>query len=108
VSPHTAAIRESGTGVRFAVRLTPKGGRNAIEGWTKGADGRMHLKARVAAPPEAGKANAALIALLAKTLRVAKSNVAIVGGETARLKQVDVTGDADYLLARLEALGKAG
>ena len=102
-----AAIRVTGEGVRIAVRLTPKGGRDAIEGWAAAADGRWHLKARVAVPPESGKANAALIALLAKTLGVAKSKVEITGGETARLKQVDVCGHADYLQARLEALGEA-
>ena len=93
--------------MRFAVRLTPKGGRDAIDGWAEGADGRWYLKARVAVPPESGKANAALIALLAKTLLVAKSKVTIASGETARLKQLDVSGAPDYLLARLEALGEA-
>ena len=101
------AIRNGEGGVRFAVRLTPKGGRDRIEGWVAAADGRLHLKARVAAPPEAGKANAALIALLAKALGVAKSSVTIVGGETARLKQVEVSGDAACLRSRLEALGEA-
>ena len=99
--------RRTEAGLRFAVRLTPKGGRDKIEGWSAGADGRPHLKARVSAPPEAGKANAALIALLAKTLGVAKSAVAIAGGETSRLKQVDVVGDGDYLRAKLEVLGEA-
>lgn len=107
MSDITAAIRSEAGGVRFAVRLTPKGGRDRIEGWTAAADGKLYLKARVAAPPEAGKANVALIALLAKTLGVAKSKIAIAGGETARLKQVDVAGDAAYLRARLEALGEA-
>lgn len=101
------AIRRTQDGVRFAVRLTPKAGRDAIDGWAEGADGRWHLKARVAVPPESGKANAALIALLAKMLHVAKSNVAITGGETARLKQLDVAGEPDYLQAQLEALGEA-
>ncbi len=100
-------LRQTESGLRFAVRLTPKGGRDKIEGWSTGADGRPHLKARVSAPPEAGKANAALIALLAKALGVAKSAVAIAGGETSRLKQVDVSGEADYLRARLDALGDA-
>ncbi|MBU6474183.1 MAG: DUF167 domain-containing protein [Alphaproteobacteria bacterium] len=103
----SSRLRRTDCGLRFAVRLTPKGGRDKIDGWSAGADGRPHLKARVSAPPEAGKANAALIALLAKTLGVAKSAVAIAGGETSRLKQVDVAGDADYLRARLEVLGEA-
>ncbi len=78
--------------MRLAVRLTPRGGRDAVEGWAIGADGRPFLKARVAAPPVEGEANAALTALLAKTLRVAKSAVRIASGDTARLKQVEVEG----------------
>ena len=56
--------------MRFRVRLTPKGGRDAIEGWWRDAAGRSALKARVAAPPEDGKANTALISLVAQTLEV--------------------------------------
>ena len=70
--------------MRLAVRLTPRGGRDAVEGWATGADGRPFLKARVAAPPVEGEANAALTVLLAKALGVSKSSV--------RLKQVEVEG----------------
>ena len=93
--------------VRFCVRLTPKGGRDAVEGWAKGADGAVHLKARVRAVPEDGKANAALIGLLAEILTVPKSAVRIAGGETARLKRIEVAGEAKTLTARLQALGDA-
>ncbi len=105
--PLTDRIRLVAGGVRIAVRLTPKGGRDRIDGWAVGNDGKPYLKARVAVPPEDGKANAALIALLAKTLRIAKSHIAIAAGETARLKHIDVEGAPDYLLAQLEALGDA-
>ncbi|MGD0143402.1 MAG: DUF167 family protein [Rhizomicrobium sp.] len=90
---------------RFALRLTPKGRRDAIEGWLRGSDGASYLKARVAAAPESGKANAALIALLAGKLGIAKSRVAIVGGETARMKIVEIAGDGDALATALKALG---
>ena len=80
--------------MRLAVRLTPRGGRDAVEGWATGADGRPHLKARVAAPPVEGEANAALTALLAKTLGVSKSAVRIAAGQTGRLKQVELEGVA--------------
>jgi uncharacterized protein YggU (UPF0235/DUF167 family) len=94
-------IRARAGGAEFRVRLTPKGGRDALEGWTKAADGSEHLKARVRAAPESGKANAALIALLADALGVGKSAFEIVSGQTARLKAVRVTGDITALEARL-------
>lgn len=78
--------------MRLAVRLTPRGGRDKVEGWATDADGRPFLKARVSAPPVEGEANAALTALLAKTLGVGKSAVRIAGGETARLKQIEIDG----------------
>lgn len=95
-------------GVSFYVRLTPKGGRDAVEGWDAASDGSQHLKARVRAVPEDGKANQALVELLAKTLAVPKSSVTIAAGATARLKRIEIaeskiSGPAD-LAARLEAL----
>lgn len=101
------AVRIHNGKLRFLVRLTPKGGRDGIDGWAAGADGALYLKARVRVAPEDGKANAALIALLAKTLGVAKSAVSIAAGATSRLKTVDVGGDARMLSAQLEALGEA-
>ncbi len=101
-----AIVRAKGS-VRFALRLPPKGGRDGIEGWTQGADGQTYLKARVSAVPEDGKANAALIALLAKTLGIAKSSILIARGETARLKVIEIAGDEAGLAAKLEALGDA-
>lgn len=74
------------------MRLTPRGGADRIDGWETDAGGREHLKARVRAAPEDGRANAALEALLAKTLGLPKSAVTVVRGTTARLKQVAVEG----------------
>lgn len=76
----------------LAVRLTPRGGRDAVEGWTVDADGRPYLKIRVASPPVDGAANAALIAFLAKTLRIPRSSVRLASGETARLKRLELEG----------------
>ncbi|MBN8938417.1 MAG: DUF167 domain-containing protein [Rhizobiales bacterium] len=81
------------------VRLTPRGGRDAIEGTDHLADGRAVVKARVRAVPEDGKANAALEHLVADTLGVARSQVAVVQGKTARLKTVAVQGDPANLSA---------
>jgi uncharacterized protein YggU (UPF0235/DUF167 family) len=89
-------------GVSFYVRLTPKGGRDAVEGWETASDGSRHLKARVRAVPEDGKANQALVALLAKTLSVPKSAIRIASGATARLKRIEIADAA--VTARLEAL----
>jgi len=99
-------VRATGGGVSFQLRLTPKGGRDALEGWAEGAGGAVHLKARVRAVPEDGKANAALMALLAASLDVPKSSVRIASGATGRLKRVEIAGDAAILAARLEGLGK--
>lgn len=74
------------------VRLTPRGGRDAAEGWALDADGRLYLKVRVASPPVEGAANAALIAFLAKTLKIPRSAVRLAAGETARLKRLELEG----------------
>ena len=52
------------------VRLTPKGGRDAIDGIERLADGSVVLKARVRAAPSEGEANAALMRLIAKAVGV--------------------------------------
>jgi len=103
----SARVRLGERGVSLQVRLTPKGGRDAVEGWTEGAGGASYLKARVRAVPEDGKANAALIELLAETLSVPKSAVRIAAGGSARLKRIDIAGDGAALAARLEGLGEA-
>jgi uncharacterized protein YggU (UPF0235/DUF167 family) len=76
----------------LAVRLTPRGGRDQIDGWIQDADGRPMLKVRVAAPPLEGEANAALIRLLAKALGVPRSAVTLAAGDTARIKRLDIAG----------------
>lgn len=88
--------------VRIDVRLTPKGGRDAIDGVGALADGRMVVKARVRAAPEDGAANKALIALIAKALSRPKSAVTIVSGATARLKCVRVVGDPMQLAGSID------
>lgn len=94
--------------VRLAVRLTPRGGREAIDGWAVDGDGRSYLKVRVAAPPVEGAANAALIAFLAKTLGVSRSSVALASGAGARLKLIDITGCDPLSLERAFGAPLAG
>lgn len=91
---------------RLVVRLTPRGGRDEIEGWARDAEGRPYLKARVSAPPADGAANAALIRMLAKALRRPAGAVRIVAGEQARLKQLEIDGVDAAGLAR--AFGDPG
>lgn len=78
--------------MRFAVRVTPKGGRDGADGWGLDADGRPFLKLRVSAPPAEGAANAAVLAYLAKALRRPKSSLRIASGATARVKLVEAEG----------------
>lgn len=89
-------------GIVLTVRLTPKGGRDRVDGLIALSDGRTALAARVRALPEKGAANAALEKLLAKTLGVGKTHVSVIAGMTARLKTVAVTGDPASLIAILE------
>ena len=80
-------------GVIVTVRLTPKGGRDAIEGVDTLADGRPVLKVRVRAAASEGEANAALIRLLAKSLDIPAKRVTLVAGATARIKRLVLDGD---------------
>ena len=73
--------------VTFAVRLTPRASREAIEGEYQGA-----LKVRVTAPPLEDRANDALRRLLAGNLNVPVAAVRIVGGEKSRNKRASIAG----------------
>jgi uncharacterized protein (TIGR00251 family) len=88
-------------GVRLALRLTPRASRDRLDGLVADAEGRVALQVRVAAPRVEGAANAALIAYLAKTLKLRRSEIRIVSGETARLKIVALSGDGPALVTRL-------
>ncbi|MBC7312467.1 MAG: DUF167 domain-containing protein [Rhizobium sp.] len=90
--------------LRLAVRLTPNGGRDAIDGVELNAEGEAHLKARVSCVPEKGKANKALVVLLAKALGVPKSSVSVVSGDTARQKILRIEGDPEDLAKRIDGL----
>lgn len=96
--PPYARSRE---GVRLAVRLTPRASRAGVQGIEAGSDGASYVKARVNAPAEGGKANRALIKLLAGALRVPASSVTIVAGAKDRRKTVEIAGDPAALETRV-------
>jgi uncharacterized protein YggU (UPF0235/DUF167 family) len=85
--------RYSTLGVSVALRVTPRGGRDDIDGLETLADGRTVLKMRVRAIAEGGEANRAVTELIAKSLGVPKARVRILSGTTSRLKQVAIDGD---------------
>lgn len=97
-----AAWSVTSDGLAIAVRLTPRGGRDSLDGVETLADGRQVLKVRVRAAPSDGEANAALIALLAKEIQTSRSQIALTAGASARLKRVLVHGDGAALAARLQ------
>ena len=82
-------------GARLAVRLTPRASHNRIEGIVDEADGRASLKVSVTAVPEDGKANKALIALLAKSWKIPKSAFDIISGATDRRKTLLIAADTE-------------
>ena len=101
----SVSARVTGDGVRVAVRLTPKAGRNRIMGVKADADGTWRLAVCVTAVAEDGKANSALIGLLAKTWKLPKSAIAITAGAKARSKTVRVAGDPAGILQRINRHG---
>jgi len=95
-------------GISLMVRLTPKGGRDAINGIEARADGRRVLKVRVRAAASEGEANAALVRFVAKTLGIAPRAVSLVAGETARIKRLRIDGAGAALAAALEKICAIG
>src|SRR5262245_46607802 len=94
-------------GLTVVVRLTPRGGRDAIDGIEQRSDGQVVLKARVRAAATEGEANAALVALLARAAGVPARDVALVGGATARIKRLTIAGHGPALAAALERAAQA-
>ncbi|WP_029583884.1 DUF167 domain-containing protein [Bradyrhizobium sp. URHD0069] len=98
--------RYSTQGISVALRVTPRGGRDDIDGVETLADGRVVLKVRVRAIADGGEANRAVTELIAKALGVPKARVRILSGMTSRLKQIAVDGEPARLgdaLRRLAA-----
>ena len=106
--PPDPAWRIEPDGIILTVRLTPRGGRDAIDGVEQLANGRCVLKLRVRAAASEGEANAALVAVLARTLGVARRDVHLVAGAAARIKRVRIAGMGTALAAALEKICAVG
>jgi uncharacterized protein len=91
-------------GARVALRVTPRAASSRVQGIEVDGAGQAHLSVRVSAPPEAGKANAALIKLLARRWRMPQRDLEVVSGAGARRKVLQVRGSPDAVVARLRAI----
>ena len=89
--------RYSTQGVSVALRVTPRGGRDEIDGIETLANGRAVLKIRVRAIADGGEANRAVMELMAKALGIPKARVRILSGATSRLKQIAIDGEPEKL-----------
>ena len=89
--------RIHGDALILSVRLAPKSARDEITGIETLADGHCTLKVRVRPPPQEGEANAVLIRLIAKALRIPASAVVIEAGATGRVKTLSLQGDPEQL-----------
>lgn len=96
----TSLLRPGRDGWLLSVRVTPKSSRDEVTGLHAAADGAVSLAVKVTARPDKGKANKAVIEVIAKAAGLPKSDLSIVSGETDRNKTLLVTGNP----AGLEAL----
>jgi uncharacterized protein (TIGR00251 family) len=108
MSPPTCSselpLDATGDGVRVTIRLTPRAGRDRIDGVARLADGNAVVKVAVAAPPADGRANAALLDFLAREWQQRRINLRIVAGHKSRNKIVHIAGDPDSLRHHLGAV----
>jgi hypothetical protein len=99
--------RYSPDGISISLRVTPRGGRDDIDGIETLANGRSVVKVRVRAIAEGGEANRAVTELLATSLGVSKKSVRLLSGATSRIKQIAVDGDPRRLGEMLRVLTSA-
>src|SRR3978361_2403499 len=96
--------RYSTGGISVALRVTPRGGRDEVDGLETLANGRTVVKMRVRAIADGGEAHRAVVELRAKALGVPKARVRVLSGTTSRLKQIAVDGDPAKLGEALRML----
>ncbi len=90
MSTHEGPVRLDGADLLIAIRLTPRAGKEGVGGVWTDAHGMRWLQASVSAPPDKGRANMALIALLASVIGVPRSSISLEAGATARLKRLRI------------------
>jgi len=88
-------------GLRVAVRLSPAAKTDRLIGLAASAAGEYTLKATVTAPARDGRANEALLRLLARAWELPRRDLSIVAGLASRNKTVRVAGDPQWLSAQL-------
>ena len=94
-------------GALLHISLTPKSSRDEIGEIIEGPSGLV-LKAKVRAIPDKGKANQALIKLLAKSLRLPKTSMQLVSGSRSKLKTIKILGDFEEISKMLETSVRLG
>lgn len=93
-------VKEENNAISFAVAASPRASKSAIIGVHDKA-----LKIKLAAPPIDGAANKKLIAYFSKMLKITKSNITIISGESSKRKRVRITGvDKATLLFAIDRL----
>ena len=102
------AFTETEKGVRLSIRLTPKAASDSVLGIETNEGQFAYLKVKVRAVPEKGKANLALIRLLAKSLGLPKSSIEVISGHTSRRKTLLILGNPKDLAEKLENFASKG
>ncbi|MET0240318.1 MAG: DUF167 domain-containing protein [Sphingobium sp.] len=97
-------VRRAGDDLLLSVRVTPRAGAARIGGRWTDAEGHMWLSASVTAPPDKGRANAALIDLLCDTLDLPARTISLEAGDTSRLKRIRIARADDATVQRIEEL----
>jgi hypothetical protein len=103
-------LNVAGDGLRVAIRLSPRARSDRLIAVAEAAEGGHVLKATITAPAEAGRANEALLQLLAKSWKVPRRDLSIIAGSTRRNKIVRIAGDPQRLVEQvaLEIAGLPG
>ncbi len=94
-------LNVAGDGLRVAIRLSPRASSDRLVAVAASAAGGHVLKATVTAPAEAGRANEALLQLLARAWRIPRRDLSLIGGSTSRNKVVHVAGDPQRLIEQV-------